>query len=336
MRGARMVSRAPATPPRRMDLLLRPLESLLVDARRLEPRFPPTFVIGAPRGGTTLVGLHLARAFRWSYFPNVAKRHRKTPFLATRRALASGERWEPSYDNRYGQAEGDLAPSDGWDVLLRWFGGYREATAAEAPGARGLKTLVRRLEDLFDAPFLCKNNQNTMRIGALAALFDRALFVLVTRALPEAVASLLEARATHGVALNEWWSAAPPQYLERRFESELEQVVHTQVGLERYAREQLARAAPDRHLVLDYADFCARPGELLGWVEEAYRARGARLLASGAELPQRFDASRLEAGERAALERRMEPVLARLGADAPAASRGSNEPGASGSPGAPR
>jgi hypothetical protein len=295
--------------------LLRPLEVLLVDWRRLGNRWPPTFVVGAPRSGTTLVGLHLARAFRWSYFPNAAKRARKTPYLSARRALRRAGAWEGSYDNRYGHAEGELAPSDGWDLFLRWFEGYREATAADARGARALVTLVRRMEDLFGAPFLCKNNQNTMRIGALADLFPTALFVCVRRALPEAAASLLEARSRHRVALGSWWSAAPPQYLGRGFSSELEQVVATQVGLERYAEVQLACCAAGRHRFVDYERFCASPAELVEWVAAAYEARGVRLEPSGERLPASFDASRLEGARREELEAEIAPIAARLAAE---------------------
>ena len=275
-------------------------------------------MIGAPRSGTTRVGLHLAQAFRWAYFPNVAKRARKTPYLSTRRALRRAGPWRGGYANRYGHAEGELAPSDGWDVFLRWFDGYREARAADAARARPLATLVRRMEDLFGAPFLCKNNHNTMRIGALAALFPEAFFVDVRRALPETAASLLEARARHQVALGAWWSAAPPQYLSWTFASELEQVVATIVGLERYAAAELQRAAPGRHRILDYESFCARPGELLAWLEEAYAAhptRPVRLERQAGELPASFDASRLPAARRAALEAQMAPIVARLASE---------------------
>jgi len=250
--------------------------------------------------------------FRWAYFPNVAKRRRRTPYLSTRLALRREPPWEPGYENRYGHTEGDLAPSDGWDVLLRWFEGYREATAEQAPSARPLKTLVRRFEDLFGAPFLCKNNQNTMRIGALAALFPGAFFVHVHRALPEAAASLLEARHRHGVGLGKWWSAAPPQFLERAFADELEQVVATLWGLDRYAKEQLAQEAPGRYRTVAYESFCARPGELIDWLEQRYASEGVRLERRPGEPPAAFEVSRLPEERRAALEAEIAPIVARL------------------------
>ncbi len=305
-----------------VDLVRRPLELLLVDARRLENRFPPTFVVGAPRCGTTLVGLHLSNCLRFACLPNVAKRHPTIPYLATRRALAREPGHAPSYDNRYGHVEGPLAPSDGWDVLERWFPSYREARAGQAAARRGLRSLVRRLEELFGAPFLCKNNANSMRIAALAELFPGAFFLHVRRSLPEAVQSLLEARQRHGVVLGKWWSSAPPQFLGRAFRDELEQVVTTIWGIDRYVEERCAALDARCWTSLDYGDFCARPEETLAWVRAAYARQGIVLAEQPGPRPQVFQASSLASAERAALARRCEPIVACLAAEAGARAAG--------------
>jgi hypothetical protein len=114
------------------------------------------------------------------------------------------------------------------------------------------------------------------------------------------------------VALGSWWSAAPPQYLGRSFASELEQVVATVLGLERYAEVQLTCCAAGRHRFVDYERFCADPSELTGWISGAYEARGVSLEPSGEPLPAAFDASRLEPARRAELEAKIAPIAARL------------------------
>ena len=274
-------------------------------------RAPPLFVIGPPRGGTTLVGLHIFNTFEFAYFPNVSKLHRKTPYMRAR--LARGKAaWRPSYDNAYGNVDGDLALSDGWDVFHRWFAAYSEATRADAERARGLVKLAARFEQLFDAPFFAKNNANSMRIGALAELFPGALFVHVSRDYPEAAASLLEARKKHGVALNQWWSAAPPQMLGLEFASEIEQVAATLWGLDRYIEEQLARLPDERWTSVDYEAFCAYPNEIIDWIAARYASAGVALRRRAGERPERFDASRLEPKRRAELERSLAPILEQL------------------------
>jgi hypothetical protein len=294
-----------------LEILLRPIEAVVVATASTRLRAPPLFVIGPPRGGTTLVGLHIFNTFEFAYFPNVSKLHRKTPYMRARLARSHGA-WAPSYDNAYGNVNGDLALSDGWDIFQRWFEPYSESAREHAANARGLVKLAARFEQLFDAPFFAKNNANSMRVGALAELFPRALFVHVTRGYPEAASSLLEARRRHGVALNRWWSAAPPQMLGRKFASELEQVAATLWGLDRYIEDQLARLPDERWTSVDYEAFCAYPNEIIDWIAARYASAGVALRRRAGERPDRFDASRLEAERRAELEVALAPILARL------------------------
>jgi hypothetical protein len=179
---------------------------------------------------------------------------------------------------------------------------------------------VAGLEQLFGGPFFLKNNHNAMRIAALAELFPDAGFVAVRRERVECVRSLLDARARHGVALGAWWSAAPPQYLERRFESELEQAVATVVGLERYIAERFAALDSNAHLTLDYQEFCARPELLTDWIAARYARLGVELARRPGAPPAAFEARAASQAERRALAQAMAPIVERLEAEAAAPS----------------
>ncbi len=287
------------------------------------PRMPPTFMVGAPRSGTTLASLHVLVTFELAYVPQISKRHSRSPLAHGRRALAR-EPWIPNYSNRFGESDQDAAPSDGWSLFERPFGSYREARAVHAARARSLPPLVAGFERMFDAPFFLKNNANSMRIEALAELFPDAFFVHVTRALPETVASLLEARALHGVRLGEWWSAAPPQFLAHTFSSEVEQAAVTVAGIETYVRERLARCAPQRSLEIRYDDFCGSPQQLTNWIRERYAEANVELRPRvGASPATRFKASCLSAERRERLERDIDAALARHGLREPSDTRAS-------------
>lgn len=295
------------------DLLLRPLEAWKRFVGPDQPRMPPTFVVGPPRAGTTLPALHVLVSFEFAYVPQLSKRRRSPSLTRVRRALAAAG-WTPSYENRYGEAEDDLAPSDAWGLFERYFGAYCEARAEDAVGARGLARRVAAFEQLFDAPFFVKNNANSMRVEALSALFPTALFVHVTRSLAESVASLLEARRRHATPLGQWWSAAPPQFLGRSFDDELEQAAVTVAGIDAYLRERLPRCSPGRHLEVDYERFCERPGDLTDWVVSRYAEAGIALRPrAGATPAARFEARRLPAERRAHLERGIAAALAKHG-----------------------
>lgn len=259
-----------------LDRALGLAESTLVRGLKLEPRWPPLFIVGAPRSGTTLVYLHLVNAYRFAYVPNTAREHH--PAALTYTAIHQGiHPYEPDYEPSYGHVEGPMGPSDGWELFHRWFPKYDHDQPVRTHRLDELATIVALLERIFDAPFLNKNNNNSTRIGHLAELFDDALFVHVDRDLRDTSASLLEARRQHGVELGEWWSAAPPDRFDESFDSELEQVVATIESLREHIRRDLEELDDDRWIETTYEAFCEAPEELEAWVLETYQGHGVAL-----------------------------------------------------------
>jgi hypothetical protein len=244
-------------------------ETSLLHALGMQPRFPPLFVVGAPRCGTTLPYLYLVDRFGFAYFPNHAKRYPAMPVAAGWMARRGNQRRKFGLESQYGAVDGRLAPSDGWDVFHRWFPRYRME-----PVRRGqlgeLRRIVGAYERMWGKPFISKNNHNSIRIAELDKTFPNAFFIHVTRNVVDASLSLLEARKRHGVPLGDWWSCPAPQYMDRRFASEIEQVVHTIVGIRQYVRQQLGLLDKHRWIEIAYEDFCMAPAELASWVESHY------------------------------------------------------------------
>ncbi len=239
-------------------------------------RLPPLFVVGAPRSGTTVVYQHLVNSRRFAYFSNLARRYPRAPVLAslwTKLAHSASH----SYESRFGVIEGTGSPSDGWEIFHRWFPERDLSQAGHPDRLAELDGIVRGLELLFRAPFINKNNSNSLRIGALARLFPAALFVYVSRDLSDNVRSLLEARRAHGTTLNDWWGARPPRFWRHSFCSETEQVVFQIRDLENEIETELRRL-PDGHgLEVPYEEFCRHPDELLARVDAAYGRLGVTL-----------------------------------------------------------
>lgn len=313
------------------------LERAVLRAAEPEPRHPPLFVVGAPRCGTTVVYLHLVNRFRFAYFPNAAKRHPGAPVTFTWLARRLG-RFRPRWTSRYGEVEGRLAPSDGWGIFHRWFPCYDHSRPVREERLPELRAVVALHERIFGAPFINKNNNNSTRIGHLARLFPRALFVHVWRDLRDASASLLEARRRHEVGVGEWWSAAPPAHHDREFGDEMEQVLVTLGGLWREIEDRLGGLERDRWIDVSYRDFCRDPAWLEERVEAMYGGRGAPLRRRSAvgvpsdyvprsrswepadEAAYRRAVRRLEAGS---------PGLLRQPGEAPVGAPGAPTPGAS-------
>ena len=260
-----------------LEIPLSLAESLLVRGAGLQNRFPPLFVVGAPRSGTTIVYQHLVNRFHFAYFPNRVRGH---PFTCVSRTAWGRlvERYRPSYNNEFGRIEGGMAPSDGWEVFHRWFPRYELDRPVDTSRLHELRRIVWLLERLFRAPFINKNNANSVRIPYLRALFPNALFLHVVRDRTDTAVSLLGARLAHGVELGGWWSAAPPQFLDHGFQDDAEQAMAQVVGVRSTIEEDLAEA-PDRVIGCRYEDFCAKPDALSTTVVRAYSERGVALRA---------------------------------------------------------
>lgn len=290
------------------------IESRVVRSLHLENAFPPLFIVGPPRSGTTLVYQHLVNRFRFAFFPNVAKRYPRACITVAALARLRG-RPAATYTSQFGIMQGMAAPSDGWDVFHRWFPRDDYRVPVDQANLHELRTIIRLLEMLFGAPFLNKNNGNSIRIPSLHRVLPDALFIHVERDLGANVDSLLRARQEHEIAADRWWGTAPPQFWASRFDSELERVVAQTVGLQKCIREALAGLPPDQSYSVQYEEFCRAPGIIERWVHTAYESRGVRLSRTGLSLPQRF---RARLGERSGdpeFAQRVETIAAGLEAE---------------------
>ena len=252
-------------------------EKVFLRSLKLQNHFPPLFLVGPPRSGTTVMYLHIVNTFHVAYFPNISKYH---PHACVTYALLGrmfARKYSPTYDNVYGILHGSMAPSDGWEILARWFPTYNLSQPIREKRLYELKNVVCFFERFYNAPFLNRNIGNSIRIRTLNMLFPDALFVQITRNLPDAVFSLLEARKHYHRDLNQWWCTPPPQFYNNHFDTELEQTVSQVWGLTDRIQEDLASISPKRWLTISYESFCRTPEKLVNWVRSKYQETGVSL-----------------------------------------------------------
>lgn len=276
----------------RLKRLLRGLvsvpEATLVRHARLRNRFPPLFIVGPPRSGTTLVYLLLFNAFRFAYLPNLSKYFPFAP--ATSSAVGSLLfSYEPTYESTHGIVRGLMAPCSGWRLFHRWFPEHDHSKPVQSQKLYELRNIVRLQEIIFRAPFAVKNNNNSTRVDHLAGVFPEALFIHVRRNLVDATLSLLEARRQYGIEVNEWWSVAPPAVYNQTFSSALEQAVVAVQETHRCIERSLGQIDEQRWCVVAYEEVCSDPSVLEAWVEGTYANAGMALCRRRAATPPRFE-----------------------------------------------
>ncbi|MBN2346553.1 MAG: sulfotransferase [Candidatus Aminicenantes bacterium] len=241
-------------------------------------RFPPLFIVGVPRSGTTVVYQHLVNNRRFAFFSNLAKAYPRSPLMASLWTLAV-HRFRRSYESRFGIIPGASSPSDGWEIFHRWFPERDLSQETAWDKLPELPAIVRGLERLYRAPFINKNNSNSIRIPALSSIFPDSLYVHVRREMLANVSSLLRARQAHGIPLGSWWGALPPRFWRHPFHDEIEQAVFQVCDVAHEIETTLAQLPSRRWLALDYESFCTDPGGILVWVDGAMRRQGVKLKA---------------------------------------------------------
>ena len=164
------------------------IENIYVKSGKRENKYPPIFILGAPRSGTTLIYQLLIQHYNLSYISNFASVFFKFPSLITalfKRKHLNNINFE--LKSNYGVIPGLWSPSEASKVFYYWF-----------ENSNNLKFIGRRINkisEIFGAPFICKNLDNCFRLEKIIETFPKAIFIYVKRELLYNTQSLLYAIA---------------------------------------------------------------------------------------------------------------------------------------------
>lgn len=252
------------------------IEKFILKSIHLKNAYPPVFIVGVPRSGTTVVYLHLNNTFKFSYFPNISNKYRDAVLFSALWGRLF-YRYQPTYQSRYGVVKGYMSPGDGWEIFHRWFPRYDFSQPVHSQGLYELKNIVKLLELFMHAPFINKNNNNGVRIDYLSELFPGSIFIYIKRNIIDTVSSILEARKSNNVQLNDWWGTAPPGFYNKKFSSELEQVVCQVWDVNNHIKKTLDKIPDTRKIEVTYEEFCGDPRKIVEQLKEKYLHPGVRL-----------------------------------------------------------
>lgn len=244
--------------------LLRLANSLDGMEKRVAPRkdsfsFPPTFIIGAPRSGSTLFYQTLVNAFRFGYLSNLHCHFYGCPYLLQRLLGRWLSQAQSPYQSQHGHVDGLMSPSECGQFWYRWFRRRPQYVPLEEVNMCHLHSLRRvliGLTDAFGLPLLFKNMLCALRLQPLSTLLPEARFLFINRSpLWTAQSLLLVRQQVHGDK-HTWWSMEPPEVNSLRYLSPEEQVVRQVDSIHRLILNERERAGPERFLEVRFEDFC--------------------------------------------------------------------------------
>lgn len=252
---------------------------------------PPTFIVGAPRTGSTLLYQVLTNTFEVAYISNLAAYFHHALWLGLRlHDRRFGTRPHGSFESRHGRTRGLIAPSETGKFWYRFFPRDRDFVAAgEVPFERLdplRRTVAAAVEDL-KRPIVFKNLNNGQRLQALREAFPEALVVFVRRDPLATARSLAVARRRANGTLDAWFSVRPRDWKALLALPWPEQVVAQVRSIERQIEEDLGRFPPGRVLTVRYESLLRDPAAEIDRVAAFYAGNGVLLgRREGASLPR--------------------------------------------------
>ena len=279
-----------------MSIALQPVESYLAKKYGNEGirKYPPVFIIGAPRCGSTLLYKVLTERFKFSYFSNFTARFFKTPICGTLLQNILGVRARTGeYNFNYGQVEGLGSPNECGEFWYRWFPkGMHVYVAPDQTPAMNLKELraeIGGISAVTKRPVIFKNLYNSMRIAPIVEAMPEAVFIVCRRDYIDNALSILKGRTKNLQLKDRWWSLPPKEidYLATlSWDDQIAgQVYHTYQQIE----DDKERFGPKRFLEIRYEEFCADVHSSVTRIEEFLFAKGCSLEKRD-KIPKRFRA----------------------------------------------
>jgi hypothetical protein len=279
---------------------------------------PLVLIVGAPRGGTTLLLQWLAASGAFAYPTNLLARLSRAPAIGARlqQLFTNPEfdfdgdlfdlRSEVGFSSNLGKTKGALAPNEFWFFWRR----FLPTSTIRALGpegvaetdTEGLRAALASLEDVFDKPFAMKGLMVQFDLAAFAEVLPNAFFLHVVRDPVYNAQSLLESRERYFGSRDAWYSVEPANVDELKALPPEEQVIGQVAATHAAVREGRAAIDPGRSLEVDYEAFCDDPAAL-------WSALRAKLGALGHELPEahpgptRFDVTNVDRLDAATMAR---------------------------------
>lgn len=250
-----------------------PAEANIVNHQTIN--YPPLFIVGPLRSGTTLMLQWLAN-LGLAYPSNLMSRFYRAPILASKIQLLLTD---PRYNyrneildfNSYiefasdnGKTQGALAPNEFW-YFWRRFLPFKDVdylpteSLLNQVDTQLLKSELAGMMNVFQKPIALKAMILNYNIDFLDHIFPNTVFIHIKRDPLANIESALQARKRQLGSINEWYSFKIPEYDDLINRDPYEQVAGQIYYTNKAIEKSLSKIPQHKQLTVNYEQFCQSP-----------------------------------------------------------------------------
>jgi len=252
--------------------------------------YPPIFIIGAPRSGSTLLCQVLTDYYDIGYLSNLHCKFYGAPHLVERLFHPSMKDYhKQKYTSYHGQTQGWFAPSECgefWYQFFRRNPPYVTLSDVDERKMISMKNSVGKLAGAAQRPILFKNLYCSLRLKPIGKYLPESVFIVVTRKVIDNAHSILEGRKKALGVYDEWWSVEPPEVEKFKLLPPHEQAVEQIHSIYDLIAKDENEIGKDKFLWISYESLCSNVRSTIEEISEF-------LSRNNVDLEQRIDTNGL-------------------------------------------
>lgn len=225
-----------------------------------KPKYPPVFIVGNARSGTTLLYQWLASTGQFAYPSNIMSRFYNAPYIGAliHKAFVDYDKFGEilggesiTFKSKLGKTKSAVSPNEFWYFWRRFFKfGVIQKLSDEELKKVDYKNFLKELaaiEIAFDKPLLMKGMILNWNLDYLLKLLPNAIFIHIRREALYNMQSLFNARLKYFGNLEKWYSFKPPEYEVLKLRDVYEQIA----GQVYYTNRAIQQSVNDSNAIIN-------------------------------------------------------------------------------------
>ena len=253
--------------------------------------YPPVFIVGSPRSGTTVLYQLLCKHTNFSYINNFIGHWYRIPILAAKAytVLFQGGN-ELELNSNFGKSKNHYGPNEFGEFWYKYYSKTHSFKNQNKKSAEKLKMEIAAITKIFEKPILLKNVVNSMRIESLSNIFDNSTFIVIERDKLDNAQSILNARISLHNNKNHQSAVITPSMRDNPSLPFYKDIINQLNDIHLNIESSFKRLDKDKSIFIEYEDLCNNTPKVLKTILQKLNSRGLNLNEKG-QIPRQLNFS---------------------------------------------